>query len=59
MTNPRENPHYEQLDRTRSLIRNAELSPLPDEADQTFVLAALVKVRDIYRAAWDKQEGRK
>lgn len=52
-------PHYEQLDRVRNLIRNAELAPLPDVGDQSFVLLALVQVRDVYRAAWDKQESGK
>ncbi len=44
---------YDQLDRVRNVISNAELAPLANEADQAAVLYHLKEARAIYRCAWD------
>jgi hypothetical protein len=49
-------PAYEQLERVRNVLRNAEFNPLPDAAEQRSVVMALEIARDTYRAAHDRAE---
>jgi hypothetical protein len=51
----RARPIRDQLDR---LIDAACASPLPNADDQATVVLLLEQVRAIYRAAWDREEGR-
>lgn len=48
-------PAYEQLERVRNLLTNAECSPLSDADDQAAALYHLTQVRAIYRRAHDEQ----
>lgn len=50
---------YEQLERVRNLLANAEASPLRIDVDQQTVIEALEQVRTIYRRNYDAWGKRK
>lgn len=44
---------YDLLERAHNLLSNAYLNPLPDKFEQQCVIADLVRVRVLYRRAYD------
>lgn len=49
---------YEQLERVRNVLSNADAMPLANDDDQAAVRYHLEQVRAIYRAAWDREQSK-